>query len=245
MISLSVALPIWNSKKIAWLALESLCNQRCNFEWELLIMEEQIDEFGLEEVSKFTKRLKSAGCVSLRYFALEYRIPLSQKWKLLAKKVSGSSEVFLLQAADCYSDPFRLSRSLGKAKEGYDWIQNRRGFYYSLHYKNLILFDQSSFGPGCKTGLNMAVSTGLLDRLQDSFTQTGVDNWFFKSVNPKKICWLEEIPEGVDTDGLNNISYSRLHNFYNPKPPFNKTEVKLPDIVPPYIAEKLRLTVPR
>lgn len=247
MISLTVALPIWNSKKIAWLALESLCNQKeINFQWELLIMEEQIDHFGKDEVSKFADRLKEVGCASLKYFALDYRIPLPQKWKLLAEKMSPTSEVFLLQAADCYSESLRLKRSLEKSREGYDWIQNRTGYYYSLQYKKVVLFDQKTFGPGCRTGLNMAASSKLLKNLPDSFQNSGIDYWLFKSIQPKKIIWLEdEITDGVDTDGLNNISFSRRHNFYNPKPPFIRTNITIEQILPEYIVEKLNTTVPR
>ena len=39
-ILLSVALPMYSAQSIAWLAMESLCRQECDFEWELLIAEE-------------------------------------------------------------------------------------------------------------------------------------------------------------------------------------------------------------
>ncbi len=39
---LTVALPVWNGSRIAWLAMESLCRQEeIDFWWELVICEEQ------------------------------------------------------------------------------------------------------------------------------------------------------------------------------------------------------------
>lgn len=41
-IRLSIGLPLYNSSKIVWLALNSLCGQKnINFEWELVICEEK------------------------------------------------------------------------------------------------------------------------------------------------------------------------------------------------------------
>ena len=38
---LTVALPVYNSKKIAWMAIESLCSQiNVDFNWELIVYEE-------------------------------------------------------------------------------------------------------------------------------------------------------------------------------------------------------------
>ena len=42
-IEFSVRMPMFRSKYIAWLALESLCRQKgVNFEWELITAEEQV-----------------------------------------------------------------------------------------------------------------------------------------------------------------------------------------------------------
>lgn len=246
MIELTVALPIFNSKRIAWAALEGLCNQReIDFQWELLIMEEQENEFGLSEVAKYADRLKSVGCVSLKYFALYYRISLPQKWRDLGEKAAETSKVFLLQAADCYAEPLRLRKSLDAAKAGYEWIQNRRGYYYSIHYKMLIEFDQESFGVGCKTGLNMAIATDKVRNLPVSYITSGVDNWLYRVTAPKKVLWIEgETLGGVDVDGLNNISFARRFLFHHPKPPMVKTDKTIYDIVPKEIADRLsKLTI--
>lgn len=243
MIQLTVALPIYNSKTIAWVAFESLCRQeKVDFKWELLIMEEQIDQFGLEEVEKYADRLREVGCVSVKYLAIDYHIPLPQKWKTLADRRSGSSKVFLLQAADCYAEPLRLRRTMDKVDEGHDWIQNRTGYYYSIHYKMVILFDQKSFGYGCKTGLNMACATSILDRLPgDGFQKSGIDNWFYRMVAPVNPYWIEDcIPNGVDFDGLNNISWERRFYFHNPRAPFLKTETTIEEILPKDLIQQVK-----
>lgn len=247
MIELSVALPVWNSKEILWLAMEGLCNQRnIDFEWELLIAEEQINELGVDALREYIPRLEAIGCSRFAYFPLDYRIPLPQKWRLLADKVTEGSKVFLLQAADCYSEPLRLRRTLDYANEGFDWIQNRKGCYYSLHYKKTIEFDQSTFGEGCKTGLNMAVSTKLLDRLPgDSFIPFGVDNWFYKSVKPERVLWVEGDMDGIDVDGQNNISLRRKSYFIKPEKPFVATEIKLEELIPHHIATRLKTMKPK
>lgn len=241
MIELTVALPIWNSKKIAWVALEGLCNQKeVDFQWELLIMEEQIDQFGLEEVQKYVERLKKVGCVSLKYYALDYRVSLPEKWKALAEKTHANSKVFLLQAADCYPEPLRLRKTLDAANKGHDWIHNRRGYYYSINYKKLIEFDQTTYGPGCATGLNMAIATKNLKNLPISYLQFGVDNWLYRITSPKNPIWLEgEVIGGVDTDGLNNISVRRKQMFSKTEKPFRKTEKTIYDIMPKEVADKL------
>ena len=53
MIEASVTLPLFRSQYIAWLQLESLCRQQdVDFEWELLIAEEQGDEtIGIKRIN--------------------------------------------------------------------------------------------------------------------------------------------------------------------------------------------------
>jgi len=82
---LTVALPMYRSKKIGWLALESLCRQVDAPEWELLICEEQEPEmFGMEELTKYKESLGYAECTRITYIVLQWWVPLSQKWKILA-----------------------------------------------------------------------------------------------------------------------------------------------------------------
>jgi hypothetical protein len=77
---------MFRSKYIGWLPLESLCRQEdVDFEWELIIAEEENDEsFGFENIKNYTDRLKASGCIKIEYLGLKKWIPLSRKYKLLA-----------------------------------------------------------------------------------------------------------------------------------------------------------------
>jgi len=240
MIVLTVALPIFNSKKIAWLALESLCNQKnITFEWELIIMEEQGVCFGIDEVKKYIDRLKKVGCKSVRYVPLEYRISLPKKWRAMADMRASTSIVYLLQAADCYSEPNRLRMNYDKVKEGYEWIHNKRGYFYNINLKKTIEYNALNYQ--YPTHLNMAVACSILDRLPyDVELPKGIDRWFYSSVKPERVyeC-LEEVLGGVDTDGYNNISVGRKSHFENPKDVFVATDKKIEDIIPKNILKRL------
>lgn len=242
MIELTVALPIWNSPKIAWIAFEGLCQQKdIDFAWELIVMEEQINQFGSEKAYEYADRLSKVGCKKFVYHALDYQIPLPQKWKAMAAMMSDTSKGFLLQAADCFSEPLRLNRTLSALNEGYEWIHNRRGYYYNIQKDRVIEFDQKTFGDGCRTGLNMAIAAKNLKNLPDSYLSFGIDNWLYKATAPKKVLWIEgEMLGGVDTDGLNNISKKRKLHFQHPKPPFKSSNKKIEDIIPLEIATKLK-----
>jgi hypothetical protein len=156
-------------------------------------------------------------------------------------KRSESSEAFIFQAADCFAEPNRLQSAYDSLKK-HDWVHNRTGFFYSLQYHKLIKFDQASFGAGCITGLNTAVSTRILDRMEHTFLESGIDNWLFKTLAPEKVLWREGEQIGVNTDGLNRISYKRRFYFNSPKKPFNATDKNLDELVPKVIANKLRKT---
>lgn len=241
LIRLTVALPLWNSKEIAWLAMEGLCNQKgIDFDWELIICEENIGKyFGVEEVKKYIERLKKVGCARIQYIPLNYRISLPEKWCKISENISDTSFVFLLHASDCYSYETRLKDTYEKAAQGFDWIHNERGYFYSIHRKNMIEYDGRTYK--YKTGLNMAVSTSLLHKLKrDVKLERGIDRWFYECVQPTNVYWFkDEIITGVDTDGYNNISMSRRDNFLKVKPPFVATDKKLGELIPEYIIKKL------
>ncbi len=238
---LSVALPIWNSKEIAWLALEGLCRQKgVDFEWELIICEEKQNAFGQEEVVKYVERLKKVGCVRVLYVSLDFKITLPNKWRMIAEKISTSSKVFILQSADDFSEPNRLKNSYDLiVNKGHDWVQNKKTVMYNVKNGKTLLYNPNSYG--YPTGLNMAVSTELLGKLQPSFILRGVDRWFINSAAPKKLLWLDnELDGGCHTFGLNNISLDNKKYFDVPRPPFYKTDVKIETILPKEILTKLQ-----
>ena len=240
MISLTVALPIYNSREIAWLPLESLCNQKgVDFEWELLIAEEEKKSFGIENIKPFIERLKKVGCVSVRYFSLDYKIPLPQKWKMLGEKASDTSEAFVFCAADDYYPPTKLKTALKAIKKGYDWVAYTKYLLYDLNSGKNIIFNAESIK--WKPGNLIATKTKLAKQLPEVYINKGVDKWLFNTIKPENIYYdnSEDWKKGFCTDGLNNISLERKTNFNRPLPPFFATDLKAQDIYPIDLKQKV------
>lgn len=243
MIKLSVALPVFNSKKIAWLAMESLCRQQdVDFEWELVIIEENDgNEFGMLNFHSYLSRLEEVGCVSLTYVPLTKWMPLGQKWKEIGIRCDENSEAFILQAADCYSEPKRLRTTYDLIVRGdKDWIQNKRGLFVELGTREHILYQDIEVQQKC--GLNMATRTEYIKALPDNDRRAVVDGWLYKNIKPKNphsITDTDDWKYGVDTHGLNNISKKRHKFFRNVVFPFVPTKLKMDDFMPKDIVERL------
>lgn len=247
-IELTVALPLYNSKEIAWLALESLCRQKdIDFKWELLVAEEvNSNPFGQDKIFEYTERLREVGCMRIQYIPVEEWIPLSYKWRMLGKMSRLTSKIFVLQAADCYSSPRRLAETYWiAATTNADWINSPIGVFYDVNLDKSILYDQNLIGYA--TGLNMAFKTSLAKRLPHGNVAKGVDNWLFRSCEALKnedlkVEWnhSEDWRYGLDTNGLNNISVTRCNNFIKPKPPFTKIQINISDYLPADIVERLK-----
>jgi len=242
MIKLSVALPVFNSKKIVWLAMESLCRQQdTDFEWELIIIEENDGgQFGADNFNSYSARLQKIGCVNIVYVALDKWIPLGQKWKEIGVRCNPTSDTFILQAADCYSEPKRLKTTHDLIQQGYDWIQNKRGLFIDLRTKEHILYSDLTFKQKC--GLNMATKVEYIRALPDNDRRAIVDGWLYNTIKPKNphsIVCNDNWKYGVDTHGLNNISKKRGKFFRDIKFPFESTDLKIINFMPKDIVNKL------
>lgn len=251
MIELTVALPLYKSGKIAWLALESLCDQESiDFEWELLILEEQYgDFFGIEKIKEYVPRLKKAGCANLKYVPIHEWVPLSKKWKLLADLASSTSKCFLLQGADDYSNPNRLKETYDAFCMNKDLsiLQSKKGLFYSIKNEVLIEFDSDLYKTmnppnSKKTALNMAINTNLMKKIKIlNFPSFQVDAWLFNNIqivcekNTKQFIVeynnADSWKKGVYTDDANVVSLDREKYYFDCKPPFRKTEIKINNIL--------------
>ena len=238
---LSVALPLYNAKNIAWLAMESLCRQKdIDFEWELVIMEEQNGkEFGYKEAIKYSDRLKEVNCSSFKYISLEEWVPLGDKWQMIAEECQG--EIFMLQAGDCYSQPYRIKETYELMKDC-DWLQSKYGIFYDLKLKKEILFNHTLYNHPC--GLNMATLTKYAVKLPRDGVKICVDSWFKAQVtrmNPQHISkWntSDNWMLGFDSNGQNNLS-QRAKYFNNPTAPFTETRLRIKDFIPYDIFNRL------
>jgi hypothetical protein len=222
--SLTVALPVYNGKSIAWMSLESLCEQiDVDFNWELIIYEEKHEQSVFPNlIYEYKERLKSVGCSRILFITNNNKVSLVEKWIEIGKNVSENSECFLLQAADCYSPKTRLKISYDKIiKENYDWYDQTKGYFYSFISNRVILYDYKGL-----TNLNMSLKTEYIKTLPFSPLKKGIDgyiyNWSALSCknNGKQFQRFfddELYEDSVDTHGHNNISMAR-EDYFDTKP---------------------------
>ena len=228
---LTVALPTWNNRNIVWLAMEGLCNQQpC--EWELIVMEcVSPDVLGEAFFQSYSDRLRATGCKRVLYLYSDTRLPLSQKWKRMAKKAKG--DYFALQGSDDYPHP---SRNVDVLNAKADWYDMQKYYHFDVNLKKLIFYDNLGIG----TGFNMAIRTKLLKRLPKEDVSIGVDGYLYKHTRPEKIVRDERIVPGVSTNGANSISIKRIRFYEDTQPPFYPTSKTINDIgLPDEVVTKL------
>lgn len=248
-IKLTVGLPMFNSKHIAWLAFESLCNQKnINFDWEIVIEEEQNElMFGEKNVNEYAERLYKTGCKQIVYKALSNWIPLARKWRNLGWAAAPTSQYFLIQATDNYSQPYRLKETYDMfSKADMDWVTSTKGLFYIIKTEEIIVIDE----PHNKvlsgySGLSMATKTEYMRRLPISDKERNIDGWLVRTVSDLKeggsnfgIIETNTWDMTLYTHGLNNISlqrYEPLRGKYPQRMQLND----LKDKIPQYIIDKL------
>lgn len=214
MIQLTVALPLYNANNIAWLALESLCNQtNVDFDWELLICEEENSQ-RITFLYEYVERLKKVRCVNICYIPISDKILLAKKWQIMGKMADKDSRCFLLQAGDCYSDPNRLKSSFQNLTKGFDWIDTTSGLFYSFISKKLFLYDAKS-----RTNLDMGFRTIYARNIPDTTKERGIDRFLFDHCQSQitsdiKVYNISKLSLArLDTHGMNNISVNRENYF--------------------------------
>jgi len=244
-IKLTVALPIWNSKRICWLAIEGLKNQiKPDFNWELIICEEKHKEqIGSQYFLNEFKNLQKVNCNHIKYIELKDKILLAQKWRVIVDNSNKDSLVFILQAADCYSNKERLKVSYQKLiNENYDWYDVVKGYFYHIQRKNLIQYN--TLNKIASTNLNMALKTKYIRTLPDTDKTSSIDHFIYDHIgklNPKiKVYHDTNDYISLDTHGMNNISKKRDRFFQNISWPFVKTNETLHTLnIPLNVKEKL------
>ncbi|HDY66568.1 MAG TPA: hypothetical protein ENH85_02125 [Candidatus Scalindua sp.] len=229
MIKGTVALPVWRSKNIAWLCMESLRNQKVDFEWELLVFEEKHPEqLGRE----FFEDYQIPGC-TIRYLTYSKWISLSEKWAIMGMACQGNW--MCLCAADNYYHPYMLQDA--QINIAYcEWFITTKGYFYNINLKKMILYN----APRETMGLQMTASKRVISGLPLERKKRYIDNWVFK--NLKATMYRDQSDHWggtLCTNGMNNISHKRHKYFKDIQYPFEQTETSLCDVVPIYIADKL------
>jgi hypothetical protein len=238
MIKGTVALPTWKSKKITWLCMESLCNQVKPVDgWELIIFEEEHDQqLGEEWFLNYSEPLSKVGCERIHYITSIEWVPLSQKWVLISREATITSEYFCLCATDNYYHSNMLVE-FEEAIKTAEWCLSTRGYFYDFYLNKVIKYNHPSI-----IGLQMGARTNLVQQMPLESLPRGIDGWFFnklKDIKHNKNEMLKVWISGSDhfegtlcTNGLNTISVYRNRYFNEPHPPFYETDKKLIDIVP-------------
>lgn len=241
MARLTVALPVYNSKQIAWLAMEGLCNQITTVDWELIIAEEQHEQMlGLDFFEAYRDRLQEAGCSNITYMHYDTWIPLPVKWRDMGEQAHQDSEVFMLQAADCYSHPNRIQQSYQAITNGYDWVDWTDGLFYNIRTCQMIQYSYKA-----RTNLNMAFRTRYARQIPLSSIRKSIDGFLYTNMmalNPKaKPYRYHGLPlNGLDTDGYNNISRGRARYYDQVNYPFSRTDLHITDLLlPAEVIERL------
>lgn len=240
-IDVTVALPTWESSNIIWLQLESLCRQKTQYIWELVVCEEQTPNMmGEKMLSTYKERLNKAGCVNITYLALEEWVPLSQKWVTIAHHAKGDS--FVLAASDNYSPFDRLERSHQKMLEGYNWFDVRKGLFYNLYKNDIATY---ILPPEGNTGLFMCTKTKYMKKLiGPPWPKSGIDSWIRTQQNISPKFRYEGNLLGLHTDGANKISHQRKQMYSNQREeyrkPFSPPEQTIKDILPKEVLNILK-----
>lgn len=143
-IDISVTVPMLQAKYIGWLVLESLARQQeVNFGWELIIAEEiEHDPMGWDEISTYTSRLKQAGCVDIRYIALDEWIPLGTKVTNLIRSMHPEASIWMNVDADQYLPPLYLKRAWSAIlQDGTDCYITPKWILYEIVTERSHLYD--------------------------------------------------------------------------------------------------------
>lgn len=236
---ITVALPIWKARSIAWLFLESICNQNHpGVDWELLVCEENHDNMcGYSYLEPYIGRIVNAGG-RVRYLPLKERMSLPNKWLHIANEAAESSKVYLMCASDNYYQPNMLRESLdGIVNRGADWFQSYRCHFYDIDTHKLVRYRKHHL-----TGIEMSMKTELAKKIMPSEKKRIIDLHVLRSVQPEVILWndSESWVNTICTHGRNNISGDKRKLLLNQElRPFFKTDHELSDILPNYIYNKL------
>lgn len=231
-IDVSVALPTWNSSGILWLQLESLCRQKTDYAFEVIVLEDPSDNFaGKDYVMEYSERLQKVGG-QLVYISLDKWIPLGLKWKYIAEVARG--DVYVIAASDNYSSANRIQISANAMLHS-DWFDARSGNFYHIQTGQQAewnCFDLS------QTGLFMATKTSLMKQLDDNPPPRGIDAWIRSCFKSKIYRSSTEFLMGLHTDGYNTLSHQRKHLYFNSNR-FRTTTLSCKEIVPSDIYSRL------
>jgi hypothetical protein len=237
---ITVAIPAWNVDDIMWLPLESLCRQKTNISWELIILEEKHDRAcGEEYFTPYLDRLGKVGCINFRYITRDEKMALSEKWAMLGREAHKDSVVFGICDGDNYYQEYMLQDAWDAIADGeHDWLTTKRGYWYNFEDGTFVEYNK----PKSPTGLQMSIATRLMRNLPDEQVHRLLNRWVYTKAGVRKPKDDQNRINTLCTHGYGNISGDRRAKMMREyTPPFYRTDKTLEDIVPKDVAEKIRL----
>jgi len=234
---ITVALPLFKAKDVAWICLESLCRQKTIIPWELIICEERTtDRFGEVGIAEYIDRLKKAGCSNVNYLTEGKRILLAHKWRKMVDYMSDDSIGYIMCGGDNFYQPLMIQQSYDALKGGADWFSTYECHFYDITTKAFVTFKRTSY-----SGIEMALSASSAKKIRGSGKKKGIDTYIFNTVRPENREW-NKTGCGLDTvctHGKNLISWNRGKLINRPAKPFRVTKNKVEDYLPPEILKRL------
>lgn len=245
MIEMSVVMPLYRAKFIAWLTFESLCRQQdIDFEWELIMIQEENDEaIDPLVIESYVSRLKNVGCTQAVFRSLKNWIPLASKIKRLIDLCSPDSRIWTCTVADLYSPPLRLKTSYDAFKEDIDWFRVKKLLCYDILTGDLVVRRVSERGSGGK-----ATKMTLARQVESESTRwCGVDGWFYRACTTANGGQLTTVVDtsdnwryGFNTHGFHNITIARGRKIRCRTHKFLSCDVDLTTTIPPEILVRLK-----
>lgn len=233
---MTVGLPVYDSKDIAWLVMESLCRQRTYEPWELIVCEEEHEgQMGKDFFTSYSDRLKEVNCFEIKYLMPEQKITVSEKWAHIAQAGSENSKMFILCGTDNYYHDGMIQMAANAYRKGHDWLATNKGFFYNFASRKLVLYDRDWV-----TGLEMAVSMKLAKKIPFEKREKIIDAWVYRKTQPKKPLLITREIKTLCTHGFGHISKNRGNMIDVLKKPFYETDKKLEDIIPNDIVKRVQ-----
>lgn len=210
-IEMTVGMPLYKSRKIIWLALEGLRNQKnIDFGWELIIFEE--NGYSFDIINKFIDKFPNCQRVNYVHFDNKKNMPLSTKWISIAKSATSTSKILVMQDSDDYSPNKRLYIHREHFKNRNCILSTfTKGIFYNIKTSQTMIYNNKN---NKRANLLNAVDIRYIKKFKDPKIYRLIFTHFFQKINTVNIFQDTLISQdnwktGFFTDGYNTITIKR------------------------------------
>jgi len=230
-IKITVGLPCFKSKKILWLALESLKLQTVEENWELIVIEENNENRELvKEYFQYFKMCKKIVYININLDIFDSFF-LVDKW--ISMLYLSQSNILVLHDSDGYSSPNRLKIHIEHFNnENVLLSAQKKGFFVNLSDLSKLFFDGTNINKPnkrvytlLKNAYRINKDVDYMSYLFTIFVNKKIDNILrtvleYQKMTYENIAFFDDkYPDewkySFETQGCNTISLSRAKCFYN------------------------------